>query len=104
VSGAGGENGVNILEREVGGAGPEEGARQEQPRVILGIDPFVDGGSEVAPRGQEMQERKSMPMLSSRPKRSVEGRDPADSMDLDHIVQDHHVAEESGAVKRVASN
>lgn len=98
---------MNILDRDIGGAELEEGAYgggQQQPEVILGIDPFQDGPSEDTPRGQEMQERKSMRMLSSRPKRNAEEGDSADSMDLDHIVQDHHVAEESGAVKSIGSN
>jgi hypothetical protein len=98
----GGENGVNILEREIGGSEPEEGSYLggiEQPEVILGIDPSVDGGSEATFRGQEMQERKSLRMLSNRPQGSTEARSTVDGMDLDHVVEDDHVAEESGAVK-----
>jgi hypothetical protein len=98
-----GENGVNILEREIGGSEPEEGSYvgvNEQPEVILGIDPSMDGGSEVTFRGQEMQERRSLRMPSNRPQvSSTEARSTVDGMDLDHVVEDDHVAEESAAVK-----
>ncbi|KIM94930.1 hypothetical protein OIDMADRAFT_184043 [Oidiodendron maius Zn] len=98
-----GEGGVNILEREIGGSEPEDGERRgsEQPEVIVGIDPFVDGGSEGSSRGQEMQERKSMRMLPSRARGGAEARNPIDNMDLDRVVEDSHVAEESGAVKNI---
>lgn len=106
VGSARGEGAVNILEREVGGPDAEEGAQQrggEPPEVIVGIDPFAEGNPEGSPRGVEMQERKSMRMLPSRT-RSTETRDPMDNMDLDHVVEDSHVAEESGAVKHVGFN
>jgi hypothetical protein len=94
---------VNVLEREIGGSELEEGARHgsEQPEVIIGIDPFVDGGSEGSSRGQEMQERKSMRMLPNRARDGAGVRNPMDNMDLDRVVEDSHVAEESGAVKSI---
>ena len=61
----------------------------------------MDGGSEGSSRGQEMQERKSMRMLPSRARTGAEARNPMDNMDLDRVVEDSHVAEESGAVKNI---
>lgn len=48
-----------------------------------------------------MQERKSMRMLPSRARGGAEARNPVDNMDLDRVVEDSHVAEESGAVKNI---
>ena len=96
---------MNVLEREIGDSEEgEEGAhlrRGEQPEVIVGVDPFSDGGSEGMLQRLEMQERKSVRMLPSRSRDSAETRDPERSTDPDHVVQDSHVAEESGAVKEV---
>jgi hypothetical protein len=100
-----GEAGVNVLETEVGGPEAEEGAHprgSEDPEIIVGIDPFMEVGPEISFRGQEMQERKSMRMLPSRVRGNAETRDPMDNMDLDHVVEDSRVAEESGAVRHIA--
>lgn len=97
---------MNVLEREVGGPEPEEGAHvggDEQAEVILGIDPLIEVGPEGSFRGQEMQERKSMRIISSRPQGSADARNTIDSMDLDHFVEDHPETE-SGAVQHVGFN
>jgi hypothetical protein len=62
----------------------------------------MEVGPEISFRGQEMQERKSMRMLPSRVRGNAETSDPMDNMDLDHVVEDSCVAEESGAVRHIA--
>lgn len=67
--------------------------------LIVGVDPSLimkDGEGS----GQEMKERGGMPMLSGR-KMSQAQMNTIDSMDLDQVVEDEHIAEESTAVKRV---
>jgi len=51
----------------------------------------------------EMQERSGIPMLATRSigGSSVMGTSTIDSMDLDQVLQDENVREESAAVKRV---
>lgn len=96
---------MSILEREVGDSEEvEEGAhlrREEQPEVIVGLDPFAEGGSDGTSQRLEMQERKSMRMLPSRSRDSATTRDSEGSTNPGHVVQDSHVAEESGAVRQV---
>jgi hypothetical protein len=85
-------NGAGIMEDVL----PTTGKQHE---IIVGVDPSLimkdsDGG------GQEMKERGGMPMLSGR-KMSVQQMGTIDIMDLDQVVDDEHVAEESTAVKQV---
>ncbi|PMD43684.1 hypothetical protein L207DRAFT_510194 [Hyaloscypha variabilis F] len=105
---------VNVTEKELGGSEeaivdghlgnggimedivPTNGKQHE---IIVGVDPSLimkDNEHE----GQEMKERGGMPMLSGR-KASMQQMSTIDSMDLDQVVEDEHVAEESTAVKRV---
>ncbi|KUJ11698.1 uncharacterized protein LY89DRAFT_786579 [Mollisia scopiformis] len=103
--------GVKISEREVRtsdgspdwDAGPSNDsfAPNGKQEVIMGIDPSLltkDHNDHEA--GQEMQERSSMPMLSGRPL-TKEKASTIDSMDLDQVVEDMNVKEESAAVKHV---
>ncbi len=105
---------VNVTEKELGGSEeaivdghignggimedilPTNGKQHE---IIVGVDPSLimkDNEHE----GQEMKERGGMPMLSGR-KASIQQMSTIDSMDLDQVVEDEHVAKESTAVKRV---
>lgn len=71
----------------------------DEPEVIHGVDPTMFGNGDTPFSGQEMQERGGMPMLSSRA-----GDEPAstiDSMDLDQVIEDENVTEESAAVKNI---
>jgi hypothetical protein len=85
-------NGAGIMEDVL----PTNGKQHE---VIVGVDPsLIMKDPENA--GQEMKERGGMPMLSGR-KMSVQQMSTIDIMDLDQVVDDEHVAEESTAVKQV---
>jgi len=71
----------------------------KQHEIVVGVDPsLIMKGNDDA--GQEMKERGGMPMLSGR-KMSMQQMNTIDSMDLDQVVEDEHIAEESTAVKRV---
>ncbi len=85
-------NGAGIMEDVL----PTTGKPHE---IIVGVDPsLIMKDPEGA--GQEMKERGGMPMLSGR-KMSVQRMGTIDVMDLDQVVDDEHVAEESTAVKQV---
>lgn len=120
------EYGVQISEREVrtsDGSSEWEAENSNNPfrsngkeEVLVGIDPsLLTKNPEDDNMGreskswddwkdnkaiQEMQERTSMPMLSSRPL-TKEKASTIDSMDLDQVVADDVVKEESAAVKHV---
>jgi len=85
-------NGAGIMEDVV----PTNGNQHE---MIVGVDPslIMKDNEDV---GQEMKERGGMPMLQGR-KMSMQQIGTIDSMDLDQVVEDEHVAEESTAVRRV---
>jgi hypothetical protein len=105
---------VNVTEKELSdGSGTVDGnlgngagimedvllTNGKQHEIIVGVDPSLimkdsEGG------GQEMKERGGMPMLSGR-KMSVQQTSTIDIMDLEQVVEDEHVAEESTAVKQV---
>ncbi len=105
---------VNVTEKELsdgsgtvdGNLGNEAGIMEDvlpthgKPHeIIVGVDPSLimkdsEGG------GQEMKERSGMPMLSGR-KMSVQQMGTINIMDMDQVVDDEHVAEESTAVKQV---
>lgn len=93
--------GVLISEREVRNASPDVG----RDEVIVGVDPsLVSKGGEVrggGVQGKEMEERTSMPMLSRPLSKGEEKQGTIDIMDLDQVVEDADVKEESPAVKRV---
>lgn len=92
---------MSILDRELGDQEFEEGSHLHpdgQPEVIEGVDPFTDDASEGTFQRLEMQERKGLRMPPSSVHSSV---DLEGSIDPGHVVQDSHVAEESGAVKQV---
>ncbi|KAK2628508.1 hypothetical protein QTJ16_001611 [Diplocarpon rosae] len=72
----------------------------EDLEVIMGV-PIDDMVKETPPQTQEMQERNGMPLLSTRPQRSVTKPSTLDSMDIDQVTKDSEVARESDAVKRV---
>ncbi|PBP24204.1 ubiquitin interaction domain-containing protein [Diplocarpon rosae] len=72
----------------------------EDLEVIMGV-PIDDMGKETPSQTQEMQERNGMPLLSTRPQRSVTKPSTVDSMDIDQVTEDGQVARESDAVKRV---
>lgn len=104
-------HGVQVSERELpgetwnGDAGPSSMNDTFAPNgndnheVVVGIDPsLLMKDNQYS--GQEMQERTGIPMLSGRPM-SKEKEATIDSMDLDHVVEDTDVREESAAVKRV---
>lgn len=80
----------------------DESSRTVTPgetEVIHGVDPIMLGHSDTPFSGQEMQERTGAPLLSSRA-----GGEPLgtiDSMDLEQVVQDDNVTEESPAVKHI---
>lgn len=96
------------LEKEEGDADLEVGKHDPshlaQPTVngnrglemIEGVDPDL---IEAPPIGQEMQERNSMRMLLTQ--NGTEKTKPIDLMDMDQVMEDENVAQESGAVKRV---
>ena len=67
-----------------------------QDEMIIGIDPSLGGG-----RGEEMQEmveRSGAPILAA-PRPLARGPNQTiDSMDLDRVVEDQHVREESGGL------
>jgi hypothetical protein len=85
-------NGAGIMEDVV----PTNGKRHE---IIVGVDPSLIMRDNEDVR-QEMQERGAMPMLSGR-KMSMQQMSTVDSMDLDQVVEDENVAEESTAVKGI---
>lgn len=81
--------------------------QNEGHEVIIGVDPFQiiendghDGHDEHQFVGQEMQERSSLPILSSHAKDTQQSI-TMDSMDVDEVMQDADVREESVAVKHV---
>jgi hypothetical protein len=105
---------VNITEKELRGDEPNNvdshlgngGIMEDvvptngkQHEIIVGVDPSLIMKDNES-MGQEMKERGGMPMLSGR-KMSVAQMGTIDSMDLDQVVEDEHVAEESTAVKQV---
>lgn len=115
------ENSVQVMERELrttDGASELEGARAasqtladqldesrtvtpdgDDHEVIHGVDPSMLSNDDNPFSGQEMQERSGMPMLSS-----IAGGEPVitiDSMDLDQVMEDDNITEESAAVKNV---
>lgn len=69
-----------------------------ESEMIIGIDPSLQ---EYFPAGQEMQERSSMRMLSAGSKDGTTNSKPIDSMDLDQIMEDDNIAQESSAVRHV---
>lgn len=75
---------------------PTNGTQHE---IIAGVNPSLIM-KDNENMGQEMKERGGMPMLSGR-KMSVAQMETIDSMDLDQVVEDEHVAEESTAVQQV---
>lgn len=111
------ESSSSLLERELGGIGEAsyDGARSASRSlatplsddvdrsnsrttdIIVGMDPSLQNGP-----SQEMQERGGNMGLSFIGKSTNQVKSMTiDSMDLNDIVEDAHVAEESGAVKRV---
>jgi len=76
-----------------------------ETEMIIGVDPGLLDGEEEMKSGKEMemQERSGIPMLATRSigGSSVMGTSTIDSMDLDQVLQDENVREESAAVKRV---
>ncbi|CAG8952025.1 hypothetical protein HYFRA_00000761 [Hymenoscyphus fraxineus] len=67
--------------------------------IIVGMDPsMLQNGT---PPGQEMQERGNMRLSLIGSRSNNIKSSTIDNMDLNDIVEDSHVAEESGAVKRV---
>jgi hypothetical protein len=71
----------------------------DEHEIIHGIDPTMLSNDDTPFSGQEMKERSGIPMLSSRA-----GGEPVttiDSMDLDQVVEDDNITEESAAVKNV---
>lgn len=72
------------------------GSRNEE--LIMGLDPNREGTTSSY---QEMQERSSMRFLSTIPGDSTANTKPIDIMDLDQVMEDNHVAQESDAVKHV---
>jgi hypothetical protein len=73
---------------------------QENLEVIMGVDPSLqqhDGGSSA----QEMTELGGMRFGMMGSAAGNAKRSTIDNMDLDEVVEDQHVAEPSGAVKRV---
>lgn len=110
------ESSSSLLERELGGNGEAsyDGARLASrslatrlsddvdgsnngtaKNIIVGMDPSLQNG-----RSQEMQERGNMGLSFIGKSNQVKST-TIDSMDLNDIMEDSHVAEESGAVKRV---
>jgi hypothetical protein len=67
--------------------------------IIHGIDPSMLSNVDTPFSGQEMQERSSMPMLSGRA--GGELVTTIDSMDLDQVMEDENITEESAAVKNI---
>lgn len=70
-----------------------------ETEVIHGIDPTMLGRDDTPFSGQEMQERTGAPLLSGGA--GGESVSTIDSMDLDQVVDDENVTEESAAVKHV---
>lgn len=68
--------------------------------VTMGVDP-ANARGESPPAVREMQERSGMPMLSSQVSGSATKLSTLDSMDLDQVVEDDEVADDSAAVKHV---
>ena len=67
--------------------------------LVVGVDPsLLDDDRKEPCAGQEMQERSNMRMLSSR---KTGESDPVDSMDMDQVMEDDSIREESAAVKNV---
>lgn len=88
------------------------GARQVSELSDSSTQPIVNGDSgmeviegvnpknhETSSSGQEMQERGSMLMLAAQ--NGTEKSKPIDLMDMDQVMEDANIAQESGAVKRV---
>jgi hypothetical protein len=67
--------------------------------VIVGVDPSLLDNRSSPFEGQEMEERSSMRMLSSRT--NSEKISTIDNMDLEHVMEDENTREESAAVKNV---
>jgi hypothetical protein len=86
-------NGTGIMEDVI----PADSKPEHE--IIVGVDPsLIMKDNEEG--GQEMQERGGMPMLSGR-KMSAAQMGTIDGMDLDQVMEDEHVAEESTAVKQM---
>lgn len=67
--------------------------------IIHGIDPSMLSNVDASFSGQEMQERSGIPMLSGRA--GGELVTTIDSMDLDQVMEDENMTEESAAVKNI---
>lgn len=102
--------GVKVSERELrtsdgssdweGGPSNDNFAPNGGEDLIVGIDPSLLTKSHDNDTKQEMQERNDIPMLAGR-SLTKEKASTIDSMDLDQVVEDADVKEESAAVKRV---
>ena len=68
--------------------------------VIMGVDPRANGHSEL--KFQEMQERDNGSILASRPKSDTPSASAMDSMEMNQVIDDDDIANESEAVKEVA--
>jgi len=86
----GGEDSVKVTETEVQGQD-----------VIIGVDPTQLIDVETQFTRQEMQERNSLRVLSTRPNGSIQRPATIDSMDMDQIMEDTDTRDESAAVKHV---
>lgn len=73
----------------------------EEHEVIDGIDPMAMSDRDTMAKGQEMQERSGLPLISSRGGDEDASVTSIDNMDLDHVIEDDNTAEESAAVKNV---
>ena len=74
----------------------------EGHEVIEGVDPTMLSNYDTPfLSGQEMQERSGMPMLSGRAGGGVVQANTIDCMDLDQVMEDGNVTEESATVKHV---
>lgn len=107
------ESSSSLLERELGGTS-YDGARSASRSLASHLSGDADGSSnrttddiivgmdsssQNAP-SQEMQERGNMGLSFIGKANHVKPSTTIDSMDLNEIVEDAHIAEESGAVKR----
>jgi len=87
--------------------GSRENGLQDSVHTIDGVDPDESlSYRKEQERGQEMQERGGMPMLSGRRQSVVDSRGGnesavIDSMDLDSVIEDEHTAEQSAAVRNL---
>jgi hypothetical protein len=107
---------VNVSEREIRSSDESVYSNQStKPKVsfgnplhpvneemipLVGVDPSLLANNHIDPKGQEMQERTGMPMLAGRPTSSRQSK-TIDSMDLDQVVEDADVVEESAAASAV---